>query len=71
MDELVHTWGFWVVAGTYLLSAIVLTVLKLVYKDGFELSWGWILLPGANWAAFVFVFFFVILDGIIDWFKNR
>ena len=70
MEELLHTWGFWVVVGTYLLSAIVLTVLKLVYKDRFELAWGWILFPLANWAAFLFVFFFVFVDGIIDSFKN-
>lgn len=72
MDEgLLHNWGFWVLISIYLISAGVLGILKLVYKDNCEYTWGWVLIPGVNWLGFLFFFFFIFLDGIIESFKNN
>ena len=69
-EELCNNWGLWVFIGVYLLSAGVLGTIKLVYNDRCGYSWGWVLIPFVNWVAFLFFFFFIFLDGIIESFKK-
>ena len=70
-ERILYSWPFWVLVGIYLLSAGVLTWFKTKYKRNCEFGWGWVFIPGCNWAAFLFFFFFVFLDGIIDGTKNN
>lgn len=68
--RILHSWQFWLIIGAYVLSAGVLSFVKLKYKENAEFSWGWALIPLCNWAAFLFFFFFVFLDGIIEKIKE-